>query len=363
MARGYSGFADVLTTSDGVDANDIWDEAQSVVADRNSQRDRWIDLLTYPTTNVAESVWQYGDNADATMEKASEYGVPVAIRPEATGTVFGTPGDWYDVSTRLTFRAIAEMTSNQLAAITNMALEADNKLTYRLVMERVFNPANVAFNEKGAAYTAHAFYNGDGVVPPTYNGNSFSGTHTHYRTTGAATVTSADLDEIVADFKSHGFGPENGNTLVLFVNPLTEGPVIRSFRNATGAAEDFVPASGARFFTSDTLMGTQPAPTWGPFAVSGAYSELLIIEDTRIPSGYMVALASGGSRLATNPLALREHPQFPGLRIFGGDRLDYPLVDSYYARFTGTSVRQRGAGLVMQVTADANYTAPSALVI
>lgn len=363
MARGYSGFADTLATSDGVDANDIWAEAQSVVAERNGQRDRWIDLLTYTTTEVAEDVWQFGDSADAAMEKASEYGVPVAIRPDATGVTFSTPGDWYDVSTRLTFRAIAEMSSNQLAAITNMALEADNKLIYRLVMERVFNEDNVAFNEKGIAHTGFAFYNGDGVVPPSYNGNTFNGTHTHYRTSGAAAVTSGDLDEIVADFKSHGFGPENGNTLLLFVNPLTEGPVIKGFRNATGAAEDFVPSSGARFFTSDTLMGTQPSPTWGPFAVAGAYSELLIIEDTRIPAGYMVALASGGSRLETNPLALREHKQFPGLRIFGGDRLDYPLVDSYYARFTGTSVRQRGAGLVMQITANASYTAPSALVI
>ncbi len=362
MARGYSAMGDVLVTSDGVDANDIWAEAQQVVADRNAQRDRWVNLLTYPTTDVAEDVWQFGDNADAVMEKASEYGVPVAIRPEASGTTFGTPGDWYDVSARLTFRAIAEMSSNQLSAITNMALEADNKLVYRLVMERLFNDSNVAFTEKGAAHTGYALYNGDGTVPPTYNGNSFSGTHTHYRTSGAATVTSGDLDEIVADFKSHGFGPENGNTLLLFVNPV-EATTIKGFRNASGAAEDFVPSNGSRFFTSATLVGTQPAPTWGPFAVAGAYSELLVIEDTRIPAGYMVALVSGGSNLGSNPLALREHKSLPGLRIFGGNRSDYPLVDSYWARFTGTSVRQRGAGLVMQVTASATYTAPSALIV
>lgn len=362
MARGYSALGDVLVTSDGVDANDVWAEAQQVVADRNAQRDRWVNLLTYPTSEVAEQVWQYGDNADAEMEKASEYGVPVAIRPDAVGTTFGTPGNWYDVSTRLTFRAIADMSSNQLSAITNMALEADNKLVYRLVMERLFNDSNLSFNEKGIAHVGHALYNGDGTVPPTYNGNSFSGTHTHYRTSGGATVASGDLDEIVADFKSHGFGPENGNTLLLFVNPV-EATTIKGFRHASGAAEDFVPASGSRFFTSDTLIGAQPAPTWGPFAVAGAYSELLVIEDTRIPAGYMVALVSGGANLTSNPLALRQHKSLPGLRIFGGNRQDYPLVDSYFARFCGTSVRQRGAGLVMQVTASASYTAPSSLIV
>lgn len=362
MPRGYNAMADVLVTSDGVDANDIWAEAQSVVAARNAQRDRWINLLTFPTAQVAEQVWQFGDNADAVMEEVSEYGVPKAIRPEATGTTLGTPGKWYDVSARLTFRAIAEMSSAQLAAITNMAVEADNKLLYSQVMTRVFNAANIAFTEKGIAHTGHAFYNGDGVKPPTYNGNTFAGTHTHYRTSGAATVASGDLDEIVSDFKSHGFGPENGNTLLLFVNPV-EGQVIKGFRHANGAAEDFVPSAGSRFFTDATLMGRQPSATWGPFAVLGAYNELLIIEDTRIPAGYMVGLVSGGANLPTNPLALRQHANLPGLRVFAGNRSDYPLVDSYWARFTGASVRQRGAGLVMQITANANYAAPSSLVI
>jgi len=362
MARGYNGMADALVTSDGVNPNDVWAEAQSVVAERNNQRDRWVNLLTFGTSNVSENVWQFGDNNDAVMEKASEYGVPVAIRPEETGTAFGTPGDWYDVSARLTFRAIAEMSSNQLAAITNMALEADNKLIYRLVMERVFNPANVTFAEKGGSFTGYGFYNADGVVPPTYNANSFNGTHTHYRTSGAASVQSGDLDEIVTDFKSHGFGPENGNTLLLFVNPV-EAQAIRGFRHASGAAEDFVPSNGSRFFTSDKLYGTQPSATWGPFSVIGAYNELLIIEDTRIAVGYMVALVSGGANVPTNPVALRQHKNMPGLRIFEGNRQDYPLVDSYFARFAGASIRQRGAGLVMQITTNASYAAPSALAI
>lgn len=77
----------------------------------------------------------------------------------------------------------------------------------------------------------------------------------------------------------------------------------------------------------------------------------------------MVALASGGENVATAPIMLREHPKLTGLQIIPGPNSNYPLVESYFAHYLGTGVRQRGAGLVMQITANADYTAPAVLAI
>jgi hypothetical protein len=51
-----------------------------------------------------------------------------------------------------------------------------------------------------------------------------------------------------------------------------------------------------------------------------------------------------------------------GLRLVKGAVPDYPLIDSYYQRGFGTGVRQRGGGVVMQVTASGTYTIPAAYV-
>ena len=364
MAKGYNAFADVLVTRDGVDINDLFAEARAAVSLRNTQRQRWVDLLTFRTTQASDDVLQVGDQSGIQMEQSSEYGLPVGIRTSDSFATMAAQGSWYDIATKFTYRALAEMSAAQIAAITNAALEADNKKTYELVLGQLFNKSNVTFTEKGVALTAYTFWNNDGTVPPSYNGNTFAGTHQHYRTSGAAAVTSGDLDEIIADFKSHGFSAENGTQMVLFCNP-TEGAVINAFRVGTGAAEDFVPAAGARFFTPDHLLGTQPSASWGDWAVKGGYGELLVIEDTRIPVGYIVGLVSGGDNVPSNPIMLREHANaaFTGLQIIPGQNSSYPLVDSYFTHYMGTGVRQRGAGLVMQITAAGAYTAPSALTI
>jgi len=362
MARGYNALADVLRTADGVDVNRLFAETQQAVAARNAQRQRWLDLIAYRTTQPTDNVLQVGDTSSIQMEEASEYGLPQGLRVTGDFITMGARAKWYDIGAKFTYRGLADMSSEQVAAVTNAALEADNKKVYELAMGQLFRPTNVQFTENGVAMTQFAFWNGDGAVPPTYNGQSFDGTHTHFRTSGAANVQSGDLDEIITDFRSHGFSAETGTQMVLLVNPV-EGAIINGFRVADGAAEDFVPAAGARFFTPDHLLGQQPAATWGGFAVKGAYGELLVIEDSRVPAGYLVGLTSGGENVGTAPIMLREHPKLTGLQIIPGPNGNYPLVESYFAHFVGAGVRQRGAGLVMQITANAAYAPPASLAL
>lgn len=360
MARGYNAFSDVMkTTADGRDIGQLFAEFQAAAQAANEQQQRFIDLLTYRTDKPVVSVMQ-SLGTDSGFEEASEYGVPTSSRLTPTTLDMAATFKWYDKRVGWTWRYLADASASELEATTNAVISADADLVFNQVMGTVFHDANRSVTDRstGAVYDVLAFANGDGWVPPAYAGNTFAGTHTHYRTSGAATVVSGDLDEIISDFKSHGYSAENGSQIVLFVN-AEQGDVINGFRVASGAKADFVPAQGARFYSKDQLVGSQPNATFAGFPVKGAYDEALVIESSRIPAGYVVGLVSGGSNLPSNPLMLREHSRMKGLQIIPGSNDSYPLIDSYWTRGFGTGVRHRLAGMVMQITANAAYTAPA----
>lgn len=367
MPRGYNASADVLKTlADGTPLNDIWTEYQATIAAQNAERQKLIELLTFTVTNNIETVAQGGAGSD--FEEASEYGVPKSVRPTTGSFQMGFPFKWYDISSRFTWQFLAEADRAQVDAVHSAVLEADNRLIFRETMKALFRKDNRSADINGQNYTVFSFYNGDGTVPPPYKNNTFDGSYTHFRTTGAATLDSGDLDEIISTFTSLGYGAENGTQLFVLMNEA-QARVVRSFRalqgNANGAVAtyDFIPAQGTNLLleSNQTLIGSQVSNTFRGMNVIGAYGPLLIIEESYIPPGYVVALASGGNGNIANPLGIREHsqPSLRGLKLVQGMRSDqYPLIDAYYTRGFGIGVRQRGAGLVMQVSAAASYTAP-----
>ena len=361
MARGYNASADVLTqTVDGRDLNDIWTEFQQVVALQNAERQRIVDLLTFPVTTVIEDVPQFGTED---FEEASEYGVPVGVRPEADVLSLGYTFKWYDIANRFTWQFLAEATAQRVEAIHQQVLDADNRKLFSEIMRTLFRADNRNATIKGQNYNVYTFWNGDGTVPPAYKANTFDGAHTHFRVSGGATIVSEDLDEITDDFKSHGYGSENGSTMFVMLN-VTEANTVRSFRTALGDRYDFIPAVGQPGLflpANQELFGSQVGSTFRGLNVIGSYGPLLIIEEDYVPPAYVVALVSGGEANIQNPIGLREHANagLRGLRLVKGRDNDYPLIDSYYVRGFGTGVRQRGAGMVMQIKAAGGYTSPA----
>lgn len=361
-ARGFNAEGDIVTqTADGRDLNELWAEFQATIALQNQERQRLIDLLTFPVTNVIEDVPQFSSDD---FEVASEYGVPKGIR--ATQGVFslGYDFEWYDIAARFTWKFLADAAASQVEAVHGAVLEADNRNVFTKVMKRVFNSTNTTASIKGQNYNVYALYNADGTVPPKYKSNTFDGTHTHYLTSGAATVDSGDFDACIDHMRHHGYQPENGTTLFFMVNPA-QGAVARTFRVATGATSDFIPGTGepTLILPQDTaLVGQRPPATFRGYNVIGSYRNVLIIEEDYIPAGYLLLLGSGGPANLQNPVGIREHQNaaLRGLRLVKGPNPDYPLVDSYYQRGFGTGIRQRGSGVVMQVTANASYTTPVA---
>lgn len=359
--HGYNESADAIVAADGTDLNQFWNEIQQTITIRNRDRKRLIDALSFRVTGPIEQVTV---PSEVDFEEASEFGQPVGIRAGGTRLFRGFDFKFYDLAIRYTWMYIAEADRRQLQQLHDMALEADTKLLFRKVMETLFNPLNKnGITDKNEPITVFKFYNGDGEAPPSYKGTSFAGSHNHYVTSGGATVTSANLDSLAALTEEHGYTLQGGYKNVLWVNKQ-EAAVIKTFRVATGASYDFVPNPayyGGKVWVADngSYVGGPQGTVEGEI---GTYGPFHVVEEQYIPAGYLVSVVTGGEDNISNPIGIREHANaaYRGLKLIPGQRSQYPLVDSFYRRGFGTGIRHRGAGAVMQITANSSYTVPAA---
>lgn len=360
MARGFNSSASILRNlADGTDINDIWSEFIAALELANQQRSAVMDLFTFRTTARAESVLQ-SPKGTAEFEEASEYGVPQSQRAEQAVEHMGFTFKWFDLATRYTWQYLAEASQSQVAALHNSAIEADNRLVFKTVLRRLFNPTQGA-NEDGTP--VYGLWNGtDGKTPPDYEGNTFFAAHNHYQVSTGSTLAPADVETLVDNVFHHGYGDGDGQTLVVLANP-SDAEDIASWRAGTGGATyDFIPSDDAPpFLTNETLVGQRPSGSYNGLKVIGQYGRALIVETYLMPVGYLVSVATGGSDSPRNPVALREHTtaSLRGLQLVKGRDSDYPLIDSYYVHGLGTGVRNRGAAAVLQVAAGSTYTPPS----
>lgn len=366
--QGHNEAADVIQeTIDGVSTAELWSAYQQAVQLRNRERQPLMDFLSYYVTDAVEGIATA--DSDARFERASEYGVPRSYRPTGEFEWLGFDFHWYDLGMRFTWEFLADATAAQVDAISTQALEADNILMFQLIMWTLFNNVNRTAEIRKKPYNVYTFYNGaDGVVPPTYRTNTFDSTHNHYLVSGAATVTSGDLDEMEDHLTHHGYKKSNGYNLVLMVNKA-QGDTIRTFKsvqNGGTAKWDFIPAQGTPAFLipRDYVLPagqTNPSPNLRGLEVIGSYGEWTIVQEDYIPPAYMVGFATGGPESVNNPVGLRQHANtnLRGLRLVKGRDPDYPLQEAFYQRGIGSGVRHRGAGVVMQVKASGSYVIPT----
>lgn len=358
MARGYNALGDVIKTSaDGQPLDSIWDEMQETLQIRNTSRTAIASLFTYATTLASDTVAQ--SMTDAEFEESSEYGVPESTRTSPSLVTVGFPLRWYDHGARYTWKFLAEASRSQIEAAHSSALEADNKLIFRKVMGALFSNVNPGPNDLGTPVVA--LWNGDGQAPPEHANQTFTGTHSHYLTTGTVDLAPKDVEDLIGTVEHHGYGlTENGDRLIVLANPM-EAEVIRGFRAGVNDAKfDFIPSTDApAFITDETIVGDRPPGSFNGLKVVGSYGDAWVVKNEWVPAGYVVAVATSGPNSPSNPLAFREHTrvELQGLKQVPGPGT-YPLAESYYVRGFGVGVRHRGAAAVLQVTASTTYTPP-----
>lgn len=367
LLGGYHTEGDIVTHStDGVDLNDLWAEYQVTLSIYAAQRAQLVQLFTYPVTNLIENVPQVGE---ASFEEASEFGEPRSSRLGVKHLQLGYDFKDYDAATRYTWKFLRDADARQIQAIHEEFIRADGRLIFRKVMEALFDNRNREAEIGQRAYDVYPLYNADGMVPPNYKGNTFDGTHNHYLVSGNAQIDSGDIEDAYEHLEEHGYGIENGTTVILMLNK-TQAKEVRKFRqgvannNSAIAAYDFIPSPNQPPMilpNSEGLLGSQPPSQWGGLRVIGSYAGIYIIEDSYIPEGYSLLFGSGGAGDLRNLVGLREHanPAYNGLRLLPGNQQRYPLVDSYYARAFGTGVRQRAGAVITQYKASGSYVIPA----
>lgn len=374
-ARGFNQLGGVVTmTSDGRDLNALWAEYQAALGMYNAERDRLMQVLTYPVTDVVEDVFQGGDTVD--FEEATEFGVPRGIRAvPPTYFSLGYSFKWYDIGVRFTWQFLAESSTEQVDNLNNLILEADNRNQFTRVFSQLLNNVTRTATINGQNYNVFPIYNGDSTIPPRYKNTVHSSAHQHFLTSGAATVDSGDFcgaGSMEAHLAHHGYSWQEGTALIAIVNSA-QMATIRTFKVSTGSTYDFIQSQGLPSWSltptdvaalqAAALAGITPSvppASWNGLTVQGRYGPWLIVEDDLVPAGYMIGFASGGNYSGSNVIGIREHRNstLQGLRLVKGPDSDYPLIDSYYQRGFGTGVRQRGAAVVMQITAGA-YAIPT----
>ena len=365
---GYHTAGDVLVdkTNDGVDINELWNVYQESMQIYNEAMDRLVNLLTFPVTNPIETVPQVGE---AQFELASEFGEPKGNRIEIDYFQLGYDYRDYDTATRYTWMFLRDADARQVDAIHQEILRADRRLVFRKVMEAIFDNRNRSTDIRNQNYNVYPLYNADGTVPPTFKGTSFASSHSHYLVSGNSGIDSSDVEDLYGTIAEHGFGLENGTTFVLLANKA-QVKEIRKWKagsvsaNGVVANYDFIPAPSQPAVilpNAEGLLGNLPPDSFRGMRVIGSYGDILVIEESYIPQGYLFMFGTGGTANLQNLVGLREHanPAYRGLRMLPGNQQRYPLIDGYYARGFGTGVRQRAGGAVMQIKASGNYEIPT----
>jgi hypothetical protein len=323
----------IITTADQVDPNVLWRDYQASLADYNGLTDDIVGALTFQTTDetsyVIQGAYEFEEYADYTLPDSHDltvYHIHYGIKA-------------WDLRLAYTLRRILSTSQTELDARHAAALMADRNLLVKQVLKAAFTKAGLTL--EGVA--TYAFYNADGLrTPPTWKNVTFTSSHQHYITTGAATIGGEDLDAMEDHLVEHGFE----SNLELWIN--------RAQRREIMDLPDFIPA---RQFSHDAQMINLPGPPY-----IGQHGRLMVRIEDWVPSGYLFAYSrQGGANSPQNPIALRIPlaEAARGLKLWRGSNPEYPLVDSFYYHEFGSGCRQFGNGVCMQVTTSGTYTSPT----
>ena len=332
------------TTLDGQDVNTIWNEMQVSLAAQRGLAEAKTALLTFPVTRESGKV---GVPKNPGFKEATELGRPTKIRVTQVSRAY--PLTHYDLGYGYTQEYLDSSTGAEIRALQAEVFNANAVLDRNIVLDAIFQDANLTHE----ALSVKRLYNADGEIPPKFKRWTHDGTHTHYLESAGASLATADIATLELHLVHHGFGTF-GETIVCLVN-RAEMDDVRGFA-------DWVPAATADRpeIIAGPLVGGSVASDSAGLQIQGSIGRVVIVEDNDIPAGFLLAFASGGRFANRNVVGMRfhENPSARGLRLVEGPNGRYPLIDAVYDKYIGAGVRQRGAAVVMEVTAG-SYTAPS----
>jgi hypothetical protein len=333
-------------TIDGQPVAAIWNELVARLAAFNQLADEKVAMLSAPVAGPTEKI---GVPKNPGFQAATELGKPTKIRVEMISR--GFPLNHFDLGYGYTQEYLDYATTAQILAVEAEVRSAWSMLRRNKMLEALFDKTNATQE----ALTIYRLYNADGEVPPKYKRWSHNSSHTHYLFDAGASPTETILDTMEEHLLHHGFG-DFGETLYLMSN-RADIDTIQGLTDFVPAASSFRPA----VISGPIVGGRAAAAPSAALPIQGYHHRLAVVEDNDVPSGYLLAVASGGAFAGRNPVGERQHenPSARGLRLVQGPQGDYPLKDAVYDGYVGFGIRQRGAAVALMLNSGAAYTTPS----
>ena len=311
-----------------------------------------VGAWSEPTMLAMEQVELPGSG---TLQPLDEWGNPLPVQPsgyyqvaypiQGGGTAFG--------DNRVT-RAI--MTVEEVARLTMDAMQKDKDWLIRHALAAIFTNTTWSYTDKVGpngskglgAITIQPLANSDAVVYAR-KGTLGSAVDTHYLAQSAAVADATNpFPTIKAELDEH---PSNSGPVVAYIatDQVATTVALTEFVEVTdpdiryGADSDVLAANGeAMVGPGKEVLGKTKSGVW-------------VVEAPIIPSGYMIAVSTGGGA----PLRMREYPapELQGLFLEqyspDGNRQETRLI-----RYAGFGVRNRVAALVQRI-GNSSYAIPS----
>ena len=219
------------------------------------------------------------------------------------------------------------------------AIERDKRRIRFELLREMLNPQSY-----GRGYWNQTFDSNAGITaPPNYGVNTFTASHTHYNTTGAATITNLDffLDGM-QHIQEHGV--VNGD-FKIFMN---SSDILQVMKIAAWVG------TGRANVANVTTNKFSDTGLWGSFDLMGAR----FITEDYVPAGYVLIL---GATNRQKPIKFHQsnNPQYRGLMWLPGPNTGRPWYDSHVRREFRVRTFHRWQGSVYQISTNSAYTAPS----
>jgi hypothetical protein len=329
MPQGYR-------TMDGVDLNDIWYGGAGIQAAVDLYRSVELPLINALAMPWPEQIMKYGISEKngfqvlAPSERPNRKTVDIAsFYP--TVTKYG-----YGVGTDLD--TLQRSTGREVLIDQNRPMQEDPENVLLQFLQVMVSGPDAQTNN-----SLYSFYNGQFAseekitAPPRYQSNTFSGAHTHYIAKSGG-LAATDFTDIKQTIREHG----HKGSIMAFLNSTS-----------VQALEDLASFTQAAIVRSPITDQVSVQGFNDVFTIWG----ITFHSTEMVPNNYIVFAESSQAETG-RPLVMYEPANMKGLRLHPGPMNDYPLIESFWDRWFGVKVFQRGAGAVLQ-TGNATYATPS----
>jgi len=299
------------------------------------------------TTTEREEADGLGQILDGEFEEADEFS-RVRTQKLTGGQKVAFPLQRFQMANGWTIDYLERATPADIAVIALNVQDADVRKKMELMKKALFKPTNRTVSDphvrNNIDLDIKALLNADGRTPPNGpNGETFSGSHSHYM--GTATLTTAAVDALILNVTEH---TSNAN-VQLHINQAQEAAV----RGLTG----FIAAWDPRVMVANTVtMSNQRLDinnTQKRFI--GIYNGAEVYVKPWVYANYIVAIdVNAQSRV----LRMRLPTEKPAGLHIAGRMSTFPLQSEYFENFFGFGVKNRGAAAILYI-GNATYADPT----